>query len=394
VLQELQIEQDDYEGLEEILESDPQPVVGVKAKLLSFCHTMKSVLTRWPMLRGNLDTATVIRSAEEDGIQYAKKNDREVREYVTQIRERMKDLTACEIHVGWTSEEEERLAQIQNTLESERQELLVQQNRLKELLGNAEAAVARGDLTEAGKTLEIARRIAGKTGLEHIECDRVLSLYRGELSRGRESLRDWLLHLNPIQFELETASLFRKLGYEAQVTKASGDGGVDVMATYLHRRYVIQCKRYRHPITPNLIREFATVIRNFDADHGIFVATSTFSEGCRQEAQLHGIRLIDLEDLVHLYRDSSQETPPIADPYPDNEDGGARLEENQSAILDALEQSDTLLLATEVAERARLQLPDCQRALRILLTRGLVRREGRARGTRYALASQPVGLVV
>jgi hypothetical protein len=58
-------------------------------------------------------------------------------------------------------------------------------------------------------------------------------------SAQRTELRDWLINLDPFKFELEVAALFRSLGYDAQATKATGDGGVDVLAFLENRRYVI-----------------------------------------------------------------------------------------------------------------------------------------------------------
>jgi len=294
------VAQDDYDRLEEAVEAGE--VQGGRSRLLEFCGAMKTALTSWPSLRGDLDDATVITGEEAGEIRYARKGDRSVHVYVVEVRRRLDDLLVAGPEIpAFDTEAAEVRRSVAERIAADTETQRTQEAALGEALAAAEAEIDRCELAEASSHIDTARKLAVESGLASDGLERVISLYRGAFAAGRESFRGWLLGLDPIQFELETAALFRSLGYEAQATKASGDGGVDVMATYQNRHYVIQCKRYRHPIQPEQIRAFATAIRNFDADKGIFVATSTFSDGCCEEAERHGIRLIDLDGLVRLY---------------------------------------------------------------------------------------------
>ena len=66
------------------------------------------------------------------------------------------------------------------------------------------------------------------------------------------------------------------------------------------RRAVVQCKRYRHVIGPEIVRElFGTMIHE-RAAHGFLVTTAEISDGARSWAADKPITLIDGMSLVSL----------------------------------------------------------------------------------------------
>src|SRR5262249_53021488 len=70
----------------------------------------------------------------------------------------------------------------------------------------------------------------------------------------RTSLEQWAA-LSPIEFEHACAELLRRSGYaDVRVTRASGDGGVDVIASKDGRGFAVQCKRYQHTVGPEPVR--------------------------------------------------------------------------------------------------------------------------------------------
>ncbi len=116
--------------------------------------------------------------------------------------------------------------------------------------------------------------------------------------------------LSGVNFEKLVASLLVRIGFHIEMTKASGDGGVDIIATldkpFLRGRYLIQCKRFAigTPVGAPVVREFYGALR---ADHravkGIFVTTSNFTDQARDFARDLPIDLIDREELEHLLRE-------------------------------------------------------------------------------------------
>ena len=85
-----------------------------------------------------------------------------------------------------------------------------------------------------------------------------------DISIPTQQVRDYLcaryekrFDVNPRLFEQTVASVFRDLGYKAQVTGYRNDGGIDVIL-YKHNKQVgVQVKRYRARIEVEQIRSLA-----------------------------------------------------------------------------------------------------------------------------------------
>jgi len=383
-LVDLYVAQDDYETLEQKTEEEPSRPG--RSRLLAFCRAMLGALSFWPALRGRTEEVTVVEDADlETGeLRVARKRERNLHAYAAEIQRHLADLPLSAPPVETVSTEERRsLDAIAARIALDQEARREREAQLAEILADAEAHIDDADWTSASEAIDAARKLVHSTGLPSGDLERVISLYRGATTVGRRSLRDWLLQLDPFRFELEVAMLFRCMGYEARATQRSGDGGVDVFATYRNRRYVIQCKRYRHPVPPGAIRELATAARDYDADEAIFVTTSRFTEGCQEEASRHDIQLIDLERLLELYaararRSRAEGT--ASDATPDAPAPNAPARERVLEVLAGPEP----LSARQVARAARIPFGDCQRVLRALVAEGHVEKSGRARGTRYA----------
>jgi Holliday junction resolvasome RuvABC ATP-dependent DNA helicase subunit len=117
-------------------------------------------------------------------------------------------------------------------------------------------------------------------------------------------------NLSGTEFEILVASLLARMGFRVELTKASGDGGVDIIAVLdkplLKGRYLIQCKRFgiASSIGAPLVREFYGAVRaDPTAVKGIFITTSSFTEQARDFARDLPIDLIDREQLRHLLRE-------------------------------------------------------------------------------------------
>ncbi len=57
---------------------------------------------------------------------------------------------------------------------------------------------------------------------------------------------------SPIEFEHVTAEIFRQLGFEARVTPASGDEGLDIILSKNGVKAGVQCKQYKKPVGPEV----------------------------------------------------------------------------------------------------------------------------------------------
>ncbi|WUH92032.1 restriction endonuclease [Streptomyces sp. NBC_00433] len=140
-----------------------------------------------------------------------------------------------------------------------------------------------------------------------------------------------LYAMDPLEFELLVAELFRAMGMEAVTTQRSGDGGVDVDAVdptpIRGGTIVVQVKRYRHTVQPTAVRDLYGTVQHTGANKGVLVTTSRFGPGSQAFARGKPLELVSGEQLVELLhqhglrgRLGPTERPPVpaAPPTPDH----------------------------------------------------------------------------
>jgi restriction system protein len=112
---------------------------------------------------------------------------------------------------------------------------------------------------------------------------------------------DELYALSPQEFEEYVARLFRKKGYIVYLRGSSGDMGVDLeIEKRGGKRAIVQCKRYRRPVGPEVVRElFGTMIHE-QVSHAFLVTTAGISKSARKWAQDKPMTLIDGNLLVSV----------------------------------------------------------------------------------------------
>lgn len=113
-----------------------------------------------------------------------------------------------------------------------------------------------------------------------------LSLPVEEIKKYLTAKYDSRFSLNPKKYEDVVASVFKNLGYSAQVTGYSSDGGIDVILNNSDDNFIgVQVKRYKNKIKVEQIRSFigALFINNYT--NGIFVTTSDFQSGASKLAK-------------------------------------------------------------------------------------------------------------
>ena len=74
-------------------------------------------------------------------------------------------------------------------------------------------------------------------------------------------------------------------------TKASGDYGVDVLASKGRNRYAIQCKLYSNPVGLGAVQEVAAGMKHYGCNIGMVITNSTFTSQAVRLAQENGIVL-------------------------------------------------------------------------------------------------------
>lgn len=112
---------------------------------------------------------------------------------------------------------------------------------------------------------------------------------------------DTLYALSPRDFEIFVAQLFRKKGYRVQHRGRSGDMGVDLMITQPGgRRAIVQCKRYRSTIGPDIVRELYGTLMHEQVVHAFLVTTADISQSAREWAEGKPMTLIDGDTLAQI----------------------------------------------------------------------------------------------
>jgi len=115
-----------------------------------------------------------------------------------------------------------------------------------------------------------------------------------------------LEHTGGLTFEAKCLRLVRAMGFNAQTTKQTGDGGIDIIARstqpLLAGEYVIQCKDWSAPVGVSPVRDLYGVVAGTRANKGILITSSTFTKPAQDFAQGKQLELIDGEELERLYR--------------------------------------------------------------------------------------------
>ena len=111
--------------------------------------------------------------------------------------------------------------------------------------------------------------------------------------------------LPPRKFEELIAELLDDLGYEVELTPATGDGGKDILAymTTPHGRVLclVEAKRYKrdHRVGVELVRQLYGTLADSEATSAMLVTTSSFMPGAKSFQQRHRYRL-DLRDYGNI----------------------------------------------------------------------------------------------
>lgn len=103
-------------------------------------------------------------------------------------------------------------------------------------------------------------------------------------------------------FEYFCADLLRTRGFfEVEVTKGSGDNGVDILAEKDGISYAIQCKRYEEPVGVKAVQEAYAGRDYYDRMVGVVMSNQYFTKGAVEMARKLKIVLWDrgyLEEML------------------------------------------------------------------------------------------------
>lgn len=94
-------------------------------------------------------------------------------------------------------------------------------------------------------------------------------------------------------YERVVAAYLRNKGYNrVEVTKGSGDYGVDVIAHKGKKKYAVQCKYYTSPVSLGAVQEVIAGKAMYNCNAAMVVTNSTFTEAAEKLAKQNGVKLV------------------------------------------------------------------------------------------------------
>lgn len=136
-----------------------------------------------------------------------------------------------------------------------------------------------------------------------VECDfeerEVLKYERkllAPLAETKMSINDIDL-MSGVEFEKFMQILLAKMGYSTELTKVSGDQGIDIIARKNEQKIGVQAKCYSGKVSNSAVQEVVAGLAYYKLDKGIVVTNSWYTDGAIQLAQANNIVLWDRDML-------------------------------------------------------------------------------------------------
>ncbi len=110
----------------------------------------------------------------------------------------------------------------------------------------------------------------------------------------------------PLEFEQFIADIYKDRGFDTEVTGGSGDGGKDIIMYKGRHKYAVEVKLYKqsHKVDRERIQKLHSAMIDSDADRGIFVTTSDFTDPAYDYADKFNIETVNGKDLSKLIRNT------------------------------------------------------------------------------------------
>ncbi len=109
------------------------------------------------------------------------------------------------------------------------------------------------------------------------------------------------------EFEYWCAELLKQNGFSnVEVTKGSGDQGVDIIATKGGVRYAIQCKCYSSSLGNKPVQEVHAGKNMYRCHVGVVMTNSHFTSGAKELADATGVLLWDRDTLQAMMDEAAK----------------------------------------------------------------------------------------
>lgn len=107
--------------------------------------------------------------------------------------------------------------------------------------------------------------------------------------------------MSGIEFEYFIARLLEMDGYDkVEITKASADDGVDLIAYKNKKKIAIQCKRYKANVSNSAVQQVYSGKDFYKCDDAYVITNSYFTKSAQNTAFAHNVSLIDRDTLIDI----------------------------------------------------------------------------------------------
>lgn len=106
--------------------------------------------------------------------------------------------------------------------------------------------------------------------------------------------------MDGVQFEQFLGLLLSRMGYQAEMTKTSGDFGCDLFVRQGNKRIVVQAKRYSKTVGVSAVQEIVSSKPMYNATEAWVITNAKFTKAAMTLAQANGVYLYDRTALAGL----------------------------------------------------------------------------------------------
>jgi restriction system protein len=131
--------------------------------------------------------------------------------------------------------------------------------------------------------------------LDHRRNARLDALYRATGQAAVDTM-------SGVEFEHYVAAVLRGVGYAVELTRATGDFGVDLIATRDGIRTAVQCKRQSRAVNGSAIQQVVAGAAVHACGATMVVSNHRYTPAAEQLADVHGCVLVDRTRLARLSR--------------------------------------------------------------------------------------------
>lgn len=128
-------------------------------------------------------------------------------------------------------------------------------------------------------------------------------------------------YINGFEFESLMKTVLENNGFkDVEVTKSSGDFGVDIIALKDQIKYAIQCKKYSSPVGISAVQEVIGSKSLYDCHVAVVLTNNTFTSSAKVLAEKNNVLLWDRAKLIELLNEYTKKNPCKAIPHEDCEE--------------------------------------------------------------------------